>query len=72
MNEKKGDLPPLRLRHAKVGQTVVLVGHGKRIVLLTTDRRYGHFTGMKASLCHPLDREGWAFGEDGWKQEERK
>ncbi len=71
MNEKKGDLPPLRLRHAKVGQTVVLVGHGKRIVLLGVDRRYGYFTDMKASLCHPLERDGWVFGEDGWRVNEQ-
>ena len=65
-------LPVLRLRHAKVGQTVVLVGHGKRIVLLSMDRSHGYFQGVRASLCHPLEREGWTFGEDGWKQEERK
>jgi hypothetical protein len=63
--------PVPRLRHVMPGQAIRLQGVPRVLVLLTTDRHYGYFTDMKASLCHPVDREMMVFGDGGWRVNEQ-
>lgn len=63
--------PVPRLRHVRPGQAIRLQGVPRVLVLLTTDRRYGYFATMKASLCHEVDREMMVFGKGGWRVYEK-
>ncbi|RIY41990.1 hypothetical protein [Neopusillimonas maritima] len=67
----KGSPPIPVLRHISPGQKVVLAHESKQRVLLKTDRWYGYFDGMKASLCHPVNPACMVFGEGGWRVREK-
>ncbi|MAK55463.1 MAG: hypothetical protein CML17_06430 [Pusillimonas sp.] len=67
---EKPPQPIARLQHVQPGQRVILVDDQIERVLLKTDRWYGYFDGMKASLCHPVNPASMVFGEGGWRVKE--
>lgn len=60
--------PTPRLRHVKPGQTVILAHEEEKRTLLSVDKKYGYFEGLKACLCTEVKPELMKFGGgQGWR-----